>query len=204
MATKCNSGKNHPKFIDLTNKVIKQLTIVKYVNMADKKGQTRWVWKCICECGNTSYVRTTKLTGANPQTSCKVCSNKRHAQKRVLDSFLSLRNRIYKIYKKGAEKRGYIFNLTFEEADSLMQENCHYCDEPPVENIGDQTYTYGQGVFKRNGIDRLDNTQGYITSNVVACCSKCNIAKMDNSENDFYNWIQKVYHNLKLKKKFND
>lgn len=204
MATKCNSGKNHPKFIDLTGRKIGQLTILEYVNVPDKKGQHRWVWKCLCDCDNTSYIRTSRLTRENPQTSCKVCSDKRHAQKRVLDSFLSLRNRVYSIYKRNAEKRGYSFNLTFEQADSLMQRDCHYCGEPPVENIGDQTYTYGQGIFKRNGIDRLNNNLGYTTENIVACCGKCNTAKMDNSENDFYTWIQKVYQNLEQKKKFND
>ena len=85
-----------------------------------------------------------------------------------------------------------------------MQGDCHYCGEPPTENLSDQTYTYGQGVFKRNGIDRKDNTLGYTVANTVPCCGVCNTAKMAVSEKDFYKWIYKVHHNLELKKKFND
>lgn len=201
---KYNSGKNHPKFLDLTGKRIGQLVMIDYIFAKSKKDTNRWVWECQCDCGNKCYVRTTRLTKDNPQSSCKVCSDNRWAKIRILDSFLSLRRRIYRTYQRGAKNRNYEFNLTFEQVDSIIQQNCHYCNEEPVENKGDQVYTYGQGVFKRNGIDRLNNNLGYTLNNVVPCCDKCNTAKMDISENDFYKWIQKVYYNLNLKEKFND
>jgi hypothetical protein len=199
-----NVGKNHPKYIDLTGKQIGKLKVIQYVFTKKRGNSNRWLWECLCECGNKCYVRTTILTRENPQTCCKVCSDNRWTQMRILDSFLSLRNRIYRTYERGAKNRNYEFNLTFDQVDSLIKQNCHYCDQNPIENKGDQVYTYGKGVFKRNGIDRLDNSKGYMTENVVPCCDRCNTAKMDTSEKDFYQWVYKVYHNLKQKEKFND
>lgn len=69
----------------------------------------------------------------------------------------------YTYYKNGAkkEKRNYVFELTFEEANTLFHQDCTYCGEH---------WTAEQLM----GIDRFDNSQGYVPSNVVAACGTCN------------------------------
>ena len=44
-----------------------------------------------------------------------------------------------------------------------------------------------------NGIDRVNNNLGYSKSNCVACCTFCNYAKSDHSQEEFIFWIQKAY-----------
>lgn len=187
-----NSGKNHPKFIDLTNKSIGNLTAIDYV-LNPNSGSARWVWKCQCKCGNICFVRTTALTRDVPQKSCKKCSDSFSAERKILDDFLSLRNRIYRQYKKGALNRGYPFEITFEDMENLIYKNCFYCNQEPQSYSSDERYKNGKGVFKRNGIDRLDNNIGYVISNCVPCCSICNTMKMDTSFENFLVKIKQVY-----------
>ena len=54
--------------------------------------------------------------------------------------------------------------------------------------------------YKYSGIDRVNSEKGYVKNNVVPCCKVCNIAKHNMSQNDFFNWINKVY-NYTLKHK---
>ncbi len=60
---KYNTGKNHPKFIELTNKRFGNLLCLDYIRHPKYlESNQRWVWECLCDCGNISYVRTTALT----------------------------------------------------------------------------------------------------------------------------------------------
>ncbi|AGE55401.1 hypothetical protein PBCVMA1E_632L [Paramecium bursaria Chlorella virus MA1E] len=66
------------------------------------------------------------------------------------------------------------FQLTKEQYDTLRQGNCTYCGRMCTE-----THT--------NGIDRVDNTRGYILDNCVSCCGSCNIAKGTMNVEEFIN-----------------
>lgn len=50
--------------------------------------------------------------------------------------------------------------------------------------------------LKRNGIDRLDSSIGYVKTNVVSCCTKCNYAKHEMTIDEFKEWIKKIYINF--------
>lgn len=63
-------------------------------------------------------------------------------------------------FKAGALKRGLDFELTLERIAELQDTPCHYC-----------------GQAGPNGIDRLDNEDGYTVLNSVACCKTCNKMK---------------------------
>lgn len=52
--------------------------------------------------------------------------------------------------------------LEFNDAKLLMAKDCNYCGRIPAA-----------------GLDRTDNTQGHIQTNVVPCCKFCNILLMD-------------------------
>lgn len=194
MATKINSGKNHPRFKDLTGLRFGSLLCKDYVrHPAYLEKDQRWVWECICDCGEVCYVRTSKFTKESPQQSCKKCADSKASSRKVLDDFLSLRNRLYRRYKKGALERGYSFEITFEEMEMLIYKNCFYCNQEPHDHPSDDRYKNGKGIFKRNGIDRKDNTLGYIFENCVPCCSQCNTMKMDKSYPEFLSKIHQIY-----------
>jgi hypothetical protein len=111
--------------------------------------------------------------------------------KRTLPDNLSLKNRVFRVYKKGARNRGYDFSLTFEQVMNIINQKCHYCNKSP-ENI--------EGEFTRNGIDRKDNKLGYSIENTVPCCKTCNKMKMDMDYNEFIKHISEIYKQIK----FND
>ncbi len=52
----------------------------------------------------------------------------------------------------------------------------------------------------RNGIDRVDSKIGYYPKNCVSCCKQCNRAKSDQTQNEFYEWIERIKNHLELKR----
>lgn len=46
--------------------------------------------------------------------------------------------------------------------------------------------------YAYNGIDRMDNSKGYVDGNVLPCCSICNHAKHVMNYDDFISWINRI------------
>jgi len=78
-------------------------------------------------------------------------------------------------YRQNANFRGYDFDLTLEDFESLKDKVCFYC-----------------GVDQKLGFDRIDNSIGYIASNVVPCCWSCNHMKYKSSKEEWFEHIKKV------------
>ncbi len=72
----------------------------------------------------------------------------------------------YNNYKHSAAYRNLEFALSNEEYENIADEPCYICGK---QNNG----------LHQNGIDRFDNSQGYIMTNVKACCGECNFMKSD-------------------------
>lgn len=147
--------------------------------------QKRGYWKCICDCcGKTVYASSTSLSGGL-KTSCKT----NHLEKGEAGFNFLFRN-----YKNGANLRGFEFNLTKEQFKKYTKENCFYCGSPP-----NQVHKKEKDIYIYNGIDRINNSKGYVEGNVVACCGTCNMAKRRMSQEEFISWINKVYNNISIK-----
>ena len=99
---------------------------------------------------------------------------------------------MYKLYKKSAERRGIEFNIQVGDFVVLLKQDCVYCGGTPPQDSG------------RNGLDRIDNTQGYLLTNIVPCCIKCNQMKGKLSRQDFYEHIGKVLKHLKEQRHGNE
>jgi hypothetical protein len=56
-----------------------------------------------------------------------------------------------------------------------------------------------------NGIDRVDNTLGYVDSNVVACCKACNMTKGIMDPIQWHDWLDRLvlYRSKQMTKKAN-
>jgi hypothetical protein len=83
----------------------------------------------------------------------------------------------YKVYQHSANLKQLEFTLTFEDYVSLSEMPCYYC-----------------GIIEErgfNGIDRTDQTVGYLLSNCVSCCQMCNYIKGSLSEQTF---IKRAIH----------
>jgi len=99
-------------------------------------------------------------------------------------------NQLFFNYKKSARERGYIFELSKDEFQELTSQPCHYCGAEPELKYHAAKGTNGH--YYGNGVDRIDNSLGYVTGNVRPCCKQCNIAKGVLSEQEFLGWIERV------------
>lgn len=92
-------------------------------------------------------------------------------------------NRLYSKYKTGAKKYGRDFQLTFEEFHVITSTPCHYCGCLPdrickIENNRKAKPTpWGDYIY--NGIDRMNNDDGYTLKNSLPSCYTCNRAKCE-------------------------
>ena len=84
-------------------------------------------------------------------------------------------------YIRSAKARNYDFKLSDDEFYNIIEQPCHYCNQP-----------------KANGIDRLDGDIGYITGNVEPCCTVCNFMKCTTSYEDFIERIKCIHDNLNM------
>ena len=102
---------------------------------------------------------------------------------------ISARNHLFRLYRCTAERRGLPFEISIDYFSFLTQQNCFYCGAEPNQ-ICRKTDGYSQ--YKYNGIDRKDNTKGYVFGNVVPCCKICNRAKNKMGYEDFMEWKSKI------------
>ena len=180
--------------IDLTGK-INRLTII---NSIRKKGH-RTKYFCQCECGKHTIVEGSKIkNGSTKSCGClHTESNRSKHNKYKKPQGVASRNRVIGNYKNNARHKNLEYNLTNEKIINLFQANCYYCGTEPKSIYHSKNYN---GDYKYNGIDRLNNDQGYIENNVVSCCSKCNYIKNKHNHDDFVAWIKAVNDNLKKNK----
>lgn len=146
-------------------------------------------WRCVCECGGESVVAATcLLKGCTKSCGCLNLETKsrlgrsRGGYNSKPDSGM---RRVYRQYGYDAKKRGLEFSLTQDQFLHLTSQNCCYCDSKPSAVYQKRQ---NQKEFIYNGIDRRDNTQGYVMENCVPCCKHCNHGKFQRTEKEFAEW----------------
>lgn len=135
-------------------------------------------WKCLCDCGNEVVVISANLKRGHTK-SCGCLSK----ETRFLGNEESGLNYVVRAYKRNAELRGYGFNLTREQVREITSKDCFYCGKPP-KRVGKGAKFSRDGDYTYNGIDRVDNSDGYTLENVVPCCYSCNFRKGGLSKRD--------------------
>jgi hypothetical protein len=88
----------------------------------------------------------------------------------------------YKYYclTNSARNRNIPVTLGKEEYAEIISHPCFYCNSP-LANGG-------------HGLDRIDSAMGYVAGNVRPCCTICNLSKNDWTEEEFKEWIIRVYN----------
>ena len=163
--------------------------------------QQRITFTCVCDCGVECVVKSYSLfSGRTKSCGCLVHESwestggtKLHRGKPV---GATARYAFLKSYKRNAKTRGYAWEITNDYALSLAQKPCHYCGSEPASSWKGK-YTHGE--FIHNGLDRLDNSVGYVHGNVVPCCTFCNRAKNNSSLEDFEKWLAVLVANRSKK-----
>lgn len=171
--------------IDMINLKFGRLTVES--EKESRKGQ--FYYNCKCDCGNNTIVSGANLRGKTV-FSCGCLAKEllaKRSKKKKGESALS--NKYYS-YKVKAKERGFTFNLTKEQFKEIVDKNCYYCNEIPS-NISKSRTNNGDYIY--NGIDRVDNSIGYLYKNCVPCCGMCNTMKRHYSLEEFKNKIIKIY-----------
>ena len=156
-----------------------------------KKGEPKRIVKAKCDCG-TVCIKQFGLVRRGVVQSCGCIQREwvsQHALNRRKPSGESAFNSFYKSYFHGAKRRQHVFNLTKEEFRFLTQGNCAYCGIEPS-SVFEPADSHGGYVH--NGIDRVDNSQGYTVENAVPCCRMCNLAKGALTAAEFEAWIERL------------
>ena len=99
---------------------------------------------------------------------------------------------VFRGYATHAQERNLEFSISPEEFLAISQMDCVYCGAPPS-NISSHRKAEWVQEFKYSGLDRIDNSLGYVSENIAPCCGYCNWCKKDKSVSEFLEWIGKVY-----------
>ena len=158
-----------------------------------RSGSKAIMWLCRCDCGKEKQISSVKLNAGET----KSCGCQKYKRKPRLSKGESGLNSLWIKYKGAAKKRNYSFDLTKAEFKKLTSSNCFYCGVLPHRiQVGSKGNAKEHGLYKFNGIDRLDNSKGYTKDNCVTCCKVCNYAKGQQSLEEFKSWIEQVYENF--------
>lgn len=155
----------------------KNLTVEKFIKY---DGSSKSVYSFKCSCG--SYLEARLNNVVYGKTSSCGCVKTEYITRTY--SKTSLDKAVTKIMIGMRRKK---VDVSREYVKSLIVKRCSYC--------GDEGSNYmktKEGVFKFNGVDRVDSTKGYEEGNCVTCCKTCNIMKSTLSVEEFYNHINKI------------
>ncbi len=176
--------KNH-KFVDMTgfeNNGIKVLEFA-FVKL------NRSFWKCRCRCGEVFICLGKHIKNGNTK-SCGCLQPATASKLMKLPRGESAFNRAYHSYIVSARERSLEFKISKHDFKIITQKDCFYCGNKPTRV---SYIKNGNGVYIYNGIDRIDNSIGYIDSNIVPCCTNCNTMKMRLSLDDFFSVVKRIY-----------
>lgn len=184
------------------NQKFGKLTIIRVIGV-DKFGNKRV--NCLCDCGNEKNASINKLRSGNTR-SCG-CLKSENAIKQLVGACqlnpnlrgkseprLATAKIVYRRYADG--------DLSFESFLDLSQKKCFYCNATPsnttnyylTKNTKYSKERQLKGFFIYNGLDRVNNSYPHNLDNVVPCCITCNKAKLQQTKEEFLNWICRVFN----------
>lgn len=182
-----------------------RLTVLRWTGQKVRPcGNAQAIWECICECGNVVQRNHSCLT-QKQTVSCGCWS----AEK------ISLRRRkpdtafqdLWHSYKKGARERGLEWTLTEDQFRGITSSPCHYTGRLPAQEAHSCTSNrkikkglkvLPGGIYLYNGIDRLDNSKGYISDNCVPCCEVANFSKRVMTHDEFIALCKEVTQHFQI------
>lgn len=169
------------------------LVILKELQKRAHNGTIQYL--CQCDCGNITIAYSTCLRAGKH----KSCGCRRHLPHHALPAGIAGFNALFKAYQHQAKQREYKFNLTKQQFQELTSSNCFYCGIKPIQEKRSRADSKSEPYFY-NGIDRINNTKGYIIENCIACCGICNRMKQNLSQEDFLKHISKIkkYHDSRF------
>jgi hypothetical protein len=155
-----------------------------------RKIKKQWYWECLClSCGALKRVLEPNLK--QNINGCKDCSCRRLGKdlgRWVRDNIqVSLNPKIaahFNNYRRIAKQKNRKFDISYAFFAEMVSKDCFYCGAIPRPI---RASSYKNIVV--NGIDRINNDLGYIESNCVPCCTRCNQEKRDLTKEKIYKFF---------------
>jgi hypothetical protein len=143
-----------------------------------KNKQGRWIRYCSKCGGEVSHLRRNYCIGAHLiKQPCKKCSNISNNPSGMVGY---IRLSWFEAFKKSAITRGYSWDLTPEELDTLYNIQQQRCALSGL-SIGWSS----EGWDHTASIDRIDNNKGYFLGNIQLVHKKINMMRGQLSVEDF-------------------
>ena len=170
--------------IDLTGNRYGRLVVLERSQRGSKAK-----WSCLCDCGVTKDIDRQHLRDGRTK-SCGCLASEKTKERQTLPLGEAARRALLYEYKRNAMQRGLLWDITEDEFTRITSGDCYWCGCSPSR----KHFPNGvNGPYVFNGIDRLNNSIGYLRENIVSCCTRCNFAKKAHSAQDFLGWIRAVY-----------
>lgn len=144
-----------------------------------------------CACGSEKIFQLASLRGRSVVSCGCYRAEMGYGSKRPETAVKYL----FRKYRQGAVKRGYCFDISLSVFADVIRRDCFYCGARPCQVV--KTKQGEVYPFSYNGIDRVNNTSGYIVGNVQPCCAVCNRAKMARAVSEFETWILRAADNIR-------
>lgn len=155
------------------------------ISLVKTRGKTNlYLFKC--KCGGETITTRSKVKSFYTR-SCGCLKTK------FSNSDLLIK-KVKRSYINHAKERNLQFELEHFEFENLILSNCYYCNTGLTNslNIKNEKLFY-------NGIDRINNNDGYNKLNCVTACFDCNAAKRSHSYDNFLLYIKNIYNYSILK-----
>lgn len=143
-----------------------------------------------CDCGVKKVILGSQVKSGNTK-SCG-CLSREVKKSKLLPQNKGVINQIILGYKHHAKRRGFTWNLSFDDVSSIIRKPCHYCGK---RNSNKKITKNCKDGFLYNGIDRVNSLKNYTIDNVVPCCDYCNKAKGNKTKQEFLSWVKRIYKN---------
>lgn len=140
----------------------------------------------VCECGNDGLVHMDDLI-SDRSKGCIDCGHNA-ARKTREELERSCLERVMKAYVNNSSAKGREFDIPEDVFFRMIKSNCFYSGHPPM-SIS-RPYPGSPISVLYNGIDRIDNSDGYTVDNTVTCCQVCNRGKRAMPYDQWIDWVK--------------
>lgn len=180
-----------PKIKDLSGQRFGRWTVLKRSGRV-KSLNRAVIWECVCDCGRKGKVQGGQLRSGHSK-SCGCYGIEVRKKINSLPPDRAILNRMWASYRSTAKRFNRSFKLSKKQFERLTKQNCFYCGAPPAAYVPVlQKHCRTPCFAFCNGIDRIDNSKGYLPNNVVPCCTQCNIMKNHFSISDFLQHVKAI------------
>jgi len=153
----------------------------KKFNGVDRSDSTQgyFIENCVSCCSLCNYLKHKMSVETFLKRIQHIVSYHTEKERMFLEHFPDFISGNYKQYSISAKNRDIDFSLSEKDFQRVTKESCYMCGKENSEH-------------HRNGIDRFDNSVGYIVSNCKSCCNTCNMMKNRFSYEDVMNKFNKI------------